>query len=382
MRRTLFIVLFLVVGATARAQNGLTPSGLIVDEFDRLLAGIQHNGDTEAARQITEQTLRERASANDLARWQAEFKGEKARRALTAVVDMSEFLEPPASAIADGTVPTAAAQTEILDRTATYIKETLPRLPNFLAVRTTTRFDVATRKQFEQQEQISQFYQLTNWKPKAVELGVINGQSLFFVGEWQFAVTYRDGEEVSESQVGDNHHRPPLGLDTVGEFGPILTTVFGDARHGTITWSHWERRPIGQVAVFDYDVPKGESHYQVENVETDSSETPAYHGQFAIEPATGAIARITLTAEESESSATQESRISLEYGPVEIGGKTYICPLHGVAYSLPRTVGANGAARPDPQPVKDGFRYLNDVTFTLYHLFRPEVRILTDAPEH
>jgi hypothetical protein len=33
-----------------------------------------------------------------------------------------------------------------------------------------------------------------------------------------------------------------------------------------------------------------------------------------------------------------------------------------------------------PGQEKDGPRYLNDATFTQYHLFRSEVRILTNDP--
>jgi hypothetical protein len=377
MRRTSILVLFLALGAISRAQSGFT-----VQDFDGFLAGIQQKGDVEAADWIAGHLLSERAKWSDLARWQAEFKGEKARRALTAVVDASEFQKPPTSEVVDEPAPSAAGQNEILDRTATYIKQTMPKLPDFLAIRTTTRFDVTTRKQLEQQEKVSQFYQLTDWKPKVEALGAMNGQTLFFVGVWQFMVTYRDRAEVSESQVGNNRHRPPLGLDTTGEFGPFLTTVFGDARHGTIAWSHWERGPSGQVAVFDFDVPKRASHYLVENAQTDYSETPAYHGELAIEPGTGAIVRITFTAASSESSGAQESNIYLEYGPVEIGGQTYNCPLHGVVYTVPAMADAQGNPKPNAASGTSGPIYLNDVTFTDYHLFRSQVRILSDNPEH
>ncbi|HUB51177.1 MAG TPA: hypothetical protein VL986_03465 [Terracidiphilus sp.] len=377
MRRISILVLFLALGAFSQAQSGYT-----VQDFDRFLAGIEQKSDSEAAGWIAGHTLNERAKSSDLARWKAELKGEKARRALTAVFDASEFQKPPASEIVDEPAPTAAAQIEILDRTATYIKETLPRLPNFLAIRTTARFNVTTRQQLDEQQRVSELYQLTNWKPKVVQLGAMNGQILFFVGEWQFVVTYRDHSEVSEAQVGNNRHRPPLGLDTTGEFGPILTTVFGDARQGTISFNRWESGPGGKLAVFNYDVPKAKSNYLILNAETEKSETPAYYGELAIEPSTGTIERITLKAESTVSSVEQQSNMFLEYGPVEIGGETYTCPLHGVVYSQPKMVDASGNPAPGAEKEKSAPVYLNDVTFSDYHLFRSQVRILSDNPEH
>jgi hypothetical protein len=375
MRIITVVLLLHVFSGSAFAQNTFS-----VDQFDTYLARIQHSRDNQAAGLIAGVTLKERASASDVARWQAEFKGEKARRALTAVGDIAEFLAPPSSALVDAPTPSVAAQVEILKRTVSYIEQSLPRLPNLLAVRMTTRFDITTRKQLLDQEEASRLYQLNNWEPKYEALGTINGQTLFFGGEWQFVVTYRDGAEVSQSEAGGHHHPPPLGLETKGEFGPILTTVFGDALKGSIKWNHWEQGANGQLAVFDYDVPKGASHYAVENVVSGSADLPAYHGELAIDPGTGAIFRITVTAEGSESSAARESNIALEYGPEEIGGKTYICPLHGVAYTQPRLLDTKGNPLPGQQ--KEGPRYLNDATFTQYHLFRSEVRILTDDARH
>ena len=328
-------------------------------------------------------TLKERASASDQARWQAEFKGKKARRALTAVGDIAEFLPPPASAIPDVPIPAIAAQGKMLNQTVSYIKQSLPRLPNLLAVRTTKSFEITTRNQLAQQEEEApRLYQLNSSEPMYEVLGTMNCETLFYKGDWQTVVAYRDGKEVTRSQIGGNRHRPLPGLETKGEFGPILMTVFGDALKGSITWSHWEQGANGQLAVFRYKVPHGASHYRVENVMNGSSEAPAYHGEFAVDPGTGAIYWITLTAEGSESSAAQESSISVEYGPEVIGGITYICPVHGVAFSQARMVDALGNPLPREEQKKVSPHYLNDATFTQYHLFRSEVKILTDNGQH
>ncbi|MGB6831020.1 MAG: hypothetical protein WBE41_23440 [Terracidiphilus sp.] len=392
MRGFSVVLLLVTLAGSAPAQNAITPSAatpnavvpnaVSIAEFDQSLAKIQNLRDKEGARWIAGMTLKGRPSAIDRARWQAEFKGEKARLALTAVGDIAEFLPPPESAIPDATVPAIATQVKMIEQTASYIKQTLPRLPNLLAVRTTARFEITTRKQLVQQEETPRLNQSISWQPKYEALGTMNGQVLYFGGDWQFVVAYRDGQEVTQSQIGDNRHPPPPGFETKGEFGPILMTVFGDALKGSITWSHWEKSTNGQLAVFHYSVPHDVSHYKVENASNGSIELPAYHGEFAIDPVTGAVYRIALTAEGSRSSASQESNIAVEYGPIEIGGRIYVCPVHGVAYSQPQLVDAMGNPLPAEEQKKDSPHFLNDATFTHYRLFRSEVRILTDDAQH
>jgi len=108
---------------------------------------------------------------------------------------------------------------------------------------------------------------------------------------------------------------------------------------------------------------------------------PAYQGEIAIDPASGAIMRITVLADLAPRYQRVNTAIMVEYGPVEIGGTTYICPLKGVAFSkMPMNI---GAAEPDSAtPVQT---QMNDVTFTDYHLFRSESRIVPadaeSAPE-
>lgn len=91
---------------------------------------------------------------------------------------------------------------------------------------------------------------------------------------------------------------------------------------------------------------------------------PAYHGEIAIDPATGAILRICIVANSLRSQEVMESAIVVDYGSVALGGKDYICPLRGVA--LLRTVLDSGSLQTQ----------INDTTFTGYHLMRGDVRIL------
>ncbi len=64
--------------------------------------------------------------------------------------------------------------------------------------------------------------------------------------------------------------------------------------------------------------------------------------------------------------------ILVEYAPVEIGNRTYDCPVHGVAFSKVPIAAAKG----DAVEIQT---QLNDVVFTNYHLFGSEARIVTGA---
>jgi hypothetical protein len=65
----------------------------------------------------------------------------------------------------------------------------------------------------------------------------------------------------------------------------------------------------------------------------------------------------------------------VEYGPVEIGGKTYICPLHSLAFS----VGEPSECTHELHYLNFVRRmYLNRTTFTDYHRLGSEWRIVPD----
>jgi hypothetical protein len=67
----------------------------------------------------------------------------------------------------------------------------------------------------------------------------------------------------------------------------------------------------------------------------------------------------------------------MEFGPVEIGGKEYFCPVHAVALSKGKALlTAKHEGRLGPERT-----YLNDVTLTGYRVFRSESRMLTDWKE-
>jgi hypothetical protein len=74
------------------------------------------------------------------------------------------------------------------------------------------------------------------------------------------------------------------------------------------------------------------------------------------------------------------SKITIEYGPVEIGGRTYVCPLRSVSIVRVRPVRILSNS-------VDAFRaygpystMLNDISFDGYHIFRSQSHVLPDIP--
>lgn len=161
-------------------------------------------------------------------------------------------------------------------------------------------------------------------------------------------------------------------MSSVGEFGPILSTVIGDAAHGKVIWDHWETGTRKHLAVFRYSVPKEYSRFAIYDSLYTEPLYPAYHGEITVDPETGVVLRISEKTLKS-SDDPSENGIVVEYGPVEIGGTAYTCPVHSVAFTSVAPEPDSGGAAPAPHPARI---LLNDVTFTNYHVFRSEVRIL------
>jgi VWFA-related protein len=108
---------------------------------------------------------------------------------------------------------------------------------------------------------------------------------------------------------------------------------------------------------------------------------------MAVDPANGAILRLTLEADLKPADKIVRSEILVEYGPVEIGGKTYICPVKSVSISDAPALGSNafelqryrGGAllEHDSRTAPTHLRaMLNDVVFEQYHLFHANARML------
>jgi len=350
-----------------------------VEELEQAVAADQGKLDTQAARQFSEMELTERLSTARLERLSAQLPGEKSKQALRALADESAFLQPPAAEIPATATPDAAAQRRMMAKTVHYLGKTLPMLPNLFATRDTARFET---------------------RP-GVDAGSADNP-LRPSGRSAITVLYRDGHELADmSTAKDKAPSLERGLATWGEFGPILGTVLMDAAHSRLAWSHWELSPAGPQAVFYYSVPREKSHYDVSfccvaeqyGLEVNVLRQRAgYHGEMTIDPATGSIMRITVEADLPTGNPITRADIAVEYGPQEIGGKTYICPSRGIAVALGPDIrslaralhpAAAGALPSLQQTSLDSIaqgprqRMVNDIEFRQFHVLRAESRVMT-----
>jgi hypothetical protein len=338
------------------------PWRVTVEDVQRILAEGKGKPDAEVARQLYGLELTERMSSARLRSLEQNVTGKNGRWALVALADASVFLSPAAEDVLPQARPDSSEQERMIASTMDYLGKTLPRLPNFYATRTTLRFDDGPLKK---------------------RAGVKARNDWRKVGGSKVVVAYRDGKEVIDPRewVKRSRHLEREGLITRGTFGPILSTVLGDAARGEMVWERWERGDTGTLAVFRYRVPKNQSHYSVGfhgplSDKGDAELATGYYGEVALDAATGTILRVTVEADVGfQTSRILRADIMVEYGPVEIGGKTYTCPIRSV--SICRFV-YGFAAGPE-------VTLLNDVTFTDYHQFRAESRILpgyVPPPEH
>jgi VWFA-related protein len=337
-----------------------------VAQLEQLLEADHGSKDNEVAQEIFGVELTERMSSTRLSSWKGHLPGERSRAALVAVADRSAFLALPPADIPTTATPDPAVRQQMLSRMVQYWTKTMLQLPDFSATRTTIQYDEPPPKE-------------DTWKI------VTSDQSLHAIETLHSTVLYRDGKEIVEAGARKKKSARENGLNTQGTFGPILGVIFHgfSGAHSEFVWSHWEQGADGLQAVFRYVVPQTASHFEVNFcclADPDGTiplnKIAAYHGEVAIDPASGAILRVTVDADLEPRLTILSSGILVEYGPVVIGEKTYIVPTRSVSISRWRgvsilkewgqTFGVYGRFK----------TMLSDMTFSKYHIFRAQSRIL------
>jgi VWFA-related protein len=103
---------------------------------------------------------------------------------------------------------------------------------------------------------------------------------------------------------------------------------------------------------------------------------------MAVDPETGSILRLSVIAELKLGSPVTRADILVDYAPVEIGGKTYICPVKAVSITTAEMVQIHGRLGvPLAQQLQPLKTMLNHVSFEQYHVFRSESRVLAAENE-
>lgn len=372
-------------GVTARTNTGyydqpvfydqprIPAQRITVQRLESVLERDDKEHDGELAAQLISMEMTERLSSSKLLWWLGQIRGKQSREALTVLADASVFLNPPAAEIPAKPAPDYNAQVQMLRRTVQYLNQIAPRLPDFYAIRTLAEYDQHVPEEAQ-------------WKTAPAD------QSLH---EWvteKSTLLYRNGRE--EQIVHKRKQKKSLKRDLsfIGIFGPILHRVFVDATTGGngLTWARWQRGPQGDEAVFRYSVHSDHPRYEVSSCCFRNGDTlrtnPEYHGELSIDPQTGAILRLTMQSEPgwivepnlAPVRLVRTTGMMLEYGPVQIGGKTFICPQRSVVTMRTRWVKPLNILGQDSTVYAPYEDMMDDIAFTEYHKFGSESRILPD----
>ena len=345
---------------------------ITVDQLHRLVAAASGKSDGSLAKQFAGMELTERIGLSDLTRLDTAVSGDQAQSALLLLTDAAAFLNPPASTVALPPTPGVDDQVRWLKAAANYMVNTLGKLPNFFATRVATVF--------------------ADSPPRMDQTTLFPYEPLHRIDQSRATVLFRDGKETLDRGEDKSVKTAgtTLGLVTAENSVPSSASFFADASRSSLSWSHWERADAGPLSVYRYAVPKDKSHYQVEFCCTGGAgmgrfqQISGYHGEISVDPLSGAVLRFTLLADFKSDYPMVQADMMVEYGPVDIGGKTYICPVHSVsiakAYTKapPSTLDASGSdinidSNRNNWPQQT---MINDVKFRQYHVFRSDLRIL------
>jgi VWFA-related protein len=339
---------------------------LTVKQLEQMLAADLSSSDAEFARQLANLELTERLSETKAASLTAATRGKRNREALRILADASVFLDPPAEEVLPTAPPDTDAQHRMLSLTAEYLSTTKHKLPNYIARKTTERY--------QEDPQLAKG-SIDTWT-----------RPLHLTDTLSAMVYYHYGSEVEEPAKPRGHREkandPQLG--TYGTFGPILAGVLDAIQgHTDLTWNRWEQGVAGPVAVFRYAVRAEISRYETKacclpdgDGHSVFSHHTAYHGEIAIDPQTGTIVRLQWSADLKSTTPVAQSRIMIEYGPVDIGGTKYICPVRSISMIRARSVAEASAWDESFLTYGPYTTMLNEIEFSNYRMFRSTARIL------
>jgi len=440
MRRSILPVLMAMAALPAGATRHLT-----VEQLEKTLASsvAKHHADADIMKEFGDFDLSERLTDATRSRIATSLHlGPQTTLALQLMADESAVLDPPPGELPKDAAPDEATQKHILEISTRYVTQTLPHLPDFLATRTTYTFN-----------DTPQIFKVNEW-PVHAGLHMIGKTSREFTfltdqgvqtlplpqgakaqalpASTNVAAALQEAKPAAAAGQSDIVTAPgsnpagqaPVvatkdrtqerGLQSFGEFGPLLGIIFVDTQKHAPTFHHWEQTPIGLVAVYHYAVPKADSHYTVNYCCIDDSlrtrggggggrrggggrgamsnqstgdliplhMVPGYHGALFIDPATGIVRRLTVEADLGDGTVSRADTV-IEYGQVVIGDRKFTCPLRSMNIWMgPAEGGQPTSELPINVPqslMPKGTLYVNETSFTDYHRLGSEMRIVNVA---
>ena len=333
MYKGIIIAILMAAALPSMAARRVTVAELQQMLIDRHSAG---KPDAETAVHVNSLELTEQLTDPTLKRIVAQVNpGPMTEQALQLLADQSALLAPPSAELSATPKPDVATQSKIIHAALSYISGPLRGLPDLQVSRS--------------------IYSFNNSPVDNAQSGFALPSGLHLVGTSRRSMNYHNGKTELEKASGNRQKDQGVleGLQSWGEFGPLLAIVLGDGARGSVVWSRWQQDSRGELAVFHFSVPKNASHYQIDYCcETKAAEayaptgvyslpgsmaeyrvTPAYHGDLYVDPATGAIVRLTMAADLGNSDSLSRAILVVQYQSVELAGKRYILPVRSSAIS-------------------------------------------------
>jgi len=307
---------------------------------------------------------------------------DRERQAVMILADLSEFEPSPPAEIAADPFPGHDAAQAILKRALEYEGKSASLLPDFFATRTETE------------------YQEPKIRDKDSCNLPVTEQPLRVATTTRGTVQYRNGVEVIEVEksrrkriINVRNH----ALNTRGTFGPALASILSGLSNplSSITWSRWEQSSRGKLAVFHFFIPPNVPAFEVTycclpvgDGTTLYRNKAAYRGELAVDAESAAVMRLVIEADLDEDRDPRapliRSQLMIEYAPFQIGGKRYTLPLRSVSISRGRTLKFEWRYSTSFLTYGPYETLVSEFTFTNYHKFGSESRILTgfdDLPQ-
>ncbi|MGD0736831.1 MAG: hypothetical protein ABR976_16995 [Terracidiphilus sp.] len=332
---------------------------MTIEQLKDLLSGLHaaQKSDADVAAALQNVELTEQLTSPAMDSLAKQYSGSDTAAQLFVLEIRSAALAPPAADIPAAPAPDAAAQKAILDKAFDYSGKTFAQLPAVSATKTVRRF----------QDNPPLLRGITHSVPGS------GSTPILYEDVDDYTVTIRDGAETNplltvKKPWGENGVIVPLGQQ------PILSKVLDEAQgSGRISFVRWESINGLQAAVFSFAVDKKKSHFAVNyccfpeeeavgggadkdlNMRGGTSaaaggftpkatsvqagdlypgfstwkpvkSTVPYHGEFAVDPNSGVVVRLTTVAEFKGGWVHQENQ-RIDYAQQKVGDKTLVLPV-------------------------------------------------------
>lgn len=402
MRKLLVLATVVLLGLPMLAAQKIS-----VDQLRQVLSTSHGKSDKKLAAIISSLELTERLTRTEANELGTPLPGRRSKAALVLLADTSAFLDPPASERISDPPPNSETQHQILMRAVQFANDQADRIPNFLAMRTTEHYqDVRVYPYSNKIEYYTPGrFRLIEELTDDIRCAAGGDEVLDQPDEDLDKRAARQPQPLMGMTIFGYHviwgnltwnipNVTPQGLRPTGAFGPWLQAVAGDVPDAQREWGYWERSAAGRLAVFRFRIPQEGSHYTIEynflpgNPEDPFAPravkqyvaNPGYHGEIAIDPETGKVARIVVICDFGPGEPLARANVELEYGPVEFGGDTYLLPTAGVSvtsFSLAThqylfDLGASIGDQSDHFPVTS----VDDLAFSNYRIYKPRLKIV------